>query len=89
MNVDGMLPFENSVAQYIREIHNHVYYNMVRPIYENNELVARGVLIETYSIEDGGKGICYNLLFYTMMRVYTIAEIDSISTLYLGCIKIA
>lgn len=78
MNVDGMLPFENSVAQYIRETHNHVYY-MVRPIYENNELVARGILIEAYSIEDDGKGICFNVFCYNVQPGVMINYLDGSS----------
>ncbi len=64
MNVDGMLPFENMVADYIKETNNHVMYR-VTPIFEGNNLVATGVLMEAYSVEDNGKGIqfcvfCYN-----------------------------
>lgn len=78
MNVDGMLPFENSVAQYIRENHNHVYY-MVRPIYESNELVAQGVLIEAYSVEDNGKGICFNVFCYNVQPGVVIDYSDGSS----------
>lgn len=78
MNVQGMLPFENSVAQYIRENHNHVYY-MVRPIYESNELVAQGVLIEAYSVEDNGKGICFNVFCYNVQPGVVIDYSDGSS----------
>lgn len=65
MNVDGMLPFENLVADYIQETDNHVLYR-VTPIYEGTNLVASGVLMEAKSVEDEGEGIefcvyCYNV----------------------------
>ncbi len=63
MNVDGMLPFENMVDDYIEETGNHVLYR-VTPIFKDNELVARGVTIEAYSIEDNGEGICFNVYCY-------------------------
>lgn len=60
LNVKGMLPFENMVADYIKETKNHVLYR-VTPIFIGKEKVARGVQIEAYSIEDKGKGICFNV----------------------------
>lgn len=63
MNVDGMLPFENMVDDYIEETGNHVLYR-VTPIFKGDELVARGVTIEAYSIEDNGEGICFNIYCY-------------------------
>ena len=63
MNVDGMLPFENMVDDYIEETGNHVLYR-VTPIFKDNELVARGVTIEAYSVEDNGEGICFNVYCY-------------------------
>lgn len=63
MNVDGMLPFENMVADYIKETNNHVLYR-VTPIFEGNNLVATGVQMEAYSIEDDGDGICFNVFVY-------------------------
>ncbi len=63
MNVDGMLPFENMVDDYIEETGNHVLYR-VTPIFKDDELVARGVTIEAYSIEDNGEGICFNVYCY-------------------------
>ncbi len=65
LNVEGMLPFENMVADYIRETNNHVLYR-VTPIYEGNELIARGVQMEGYSIEDQGEGICFNVFAYNV-----------------------
>lgn len=65
MNVDGMLPFENMVADYVKETNNHVLYR-VTPIFDGDNLVASGVLIEAKSVEDDGEGIefcvyCYNI----------------------------
>ena len=60
LNVKGMLPFENMVADYIKETNNHVLYR-VTPVFEGNNLVASGVQMEAYSVEDNGDGICYNI----------------------------
>ncbi len=66
MNVEGMLPFENKVADYIQENpQNHVLYR-VTPIFQENNLVANGIQIESYSIEDKGKGICFNVYIYNV-----------------------
>ncbi len=65
MNVQGMLPFENMVADYIKETDNHVMYR-VTPVFKGNELVARGVQIEAYSVEDEGDGICFNVYCYNV-----------------------
>lgn len=53
LNVEGMLPFENDVADYIEITNNHVYYK-VTPIFEGNNLVANGVQMQAYSVEDNG-----------------------------------
>mgnify|MGYP002575286854 FL=1 len=63
MNVEGMLPFENMTADYIKETGNHVLYR-VTPIFKEDELVARGVQMEAWSIEDDGNGICFNVYVY-------------------------
>ena len=63
MNVQGMLPFENMVAEYIRKTNNHVLYR-VTPIFEGENLVSRGVQIEAKSVEDNGKAICFNVYVY-------------------------
>jgi DNA-entry nuclease len=65
MNTEGMLPFENMVADYIRETNNHVAYR-VTPIYDGNDLVASGVQMEAYSVEDEGEGICFNIYCYNV-----------------------
>lgn len=65
-NVEGMLPFENKVAEYIKKNkNNHVLYR-VTPIYEGNNLLASGVQMEAYSIEDNGKGVCFNVYIYNV-----------------------
>lgn len=63
LNVEGMLPFENIVADYIKETGNHVLYR-VTPIFEGNNLVASGVQMEAKSVEDNGEGILYNVYCY-------------------------
>ncbi|HHX12541.1 MAG TPA: DNA/RNA non-specific endonuclease, partial [Clostridiales bacterium] len=65
MNVDGMLPFENMVADYVKETNNHVLYR-VTPIFEGSNLVASGVLIEAKSVEDSGDGILFNVYVYNV-----------------------
>lgn len=62
-NVDGMLPFENEVDRYVEETNHHVLYR-VTPIFEGNNLVAKGVQMEAFSVEDGGEGICFNVFVY-------------------------
>ena len=63
MNISGMLPFENEVADYVKWSKNHVLYRAT-PIFEGSNLVATGVLLEGYSVEDNGKGICFNVFCY-------------------------
>ncbi len=63
MNVQGMLPFENMIADYIKETGNHVLYR-VTPVYDGTNLVARGVQLEAMSMEDHGEGICFNVYVY-------------------------
>ena len=65
LNVEGMLPFENLVADYVRETGNHVLYR-VTPVFRNVELVARGVQLEAYSVEDNGAGVCFNVYCYNI-----------------------
>ena len=65
MNVDGMLPFEEQVARYLDKNDNHVLYR-VTPIFEGNNLVASGVLMEAYSVEDNGVGICFCVYCYNV-----------------------
>lgn len=66
MNTEGMLPFENDIAYYIEENeNNHVLYR-VTPIFDRDNLVASGVQMEAYSVEDNGKGICFNVYVYNV-----------------------
>lgn len=65
MNTEGMLPFENMVADYIKETGNHVLYR-VTPFFEGNNLVASGVQMEAKSVEDDGDGICFNVYVYNI-----------------------
>ena len=65
MNIQGMLPYENNTADYIKSTGNHVMYR-VTPIFEGNNLVAAGVLMEGYSVEDNGQGICFNVFCYNV-----------------------
>lgn len=62
-NVEGMLPFENMVADYVKETDNHVLYR-VTPIYEGDNMVASGVLMEAMSVEDEGSGIKFCVYVY-------------------------
>ena len=65
MNVDGMLPFENMVADYVKETGKHVLYR-VTPIFEGNNLLASGVLMEAKSVEDNGEGVQFNVYCYNV-----------------------
>ena len=65
MNVDGMLPFENLVADYVKETDNHVLYR-VTPVFEGQNLVASGVQMEAWSVEDEGEGVCFNVYVYNV-----------------------
>ncbi len=71
MNVDGMLLFENMVADYVQETGNHVYMR-VTPIFEGNNLLATGVLMEAKSVEDDGEGVLYNVFCYNVQDGVTI-----------------
>lgn len=65
MNVEGMLPFEEQVAGYLDRNDNHVLYR-VTPVFEGDNLVASGVLMEAYSVEDEGAGICFCVFCYNV-----------------------
>ena len=64
-NVEGMLPFENMVAEYVKKTGNHVLYR-VTPIFEGENLLASGVQMEAYSVEDNGAGVCFNVYVYNV-----------------------
>lgn len=72
LNVEGMLPFENEIADYVEETNKHVLYR-VTPIFEGDNLVASGVQMEAYSVEDNGTGIQFNIYCY---NVQPQVEID-------------
>lgn len=70
-NVEGMLPFENMIADYIKETGNHVLYR-VTPVFDGRNLVARGVQMEAWSVEDNGEGVCFNVYAYNCQPGITI-----------------
>ena len=63
LNIEGMLPFEDMVADYVKETENHVLYR-VTPIFNGDDLVAEGVLLEGWSVEDNGEDICFCVYAY-------------------------
>lgn len=71
LNIEGMLPFEKQVARYIKQTNNHVRYRAT-PIFVDKELVARGVQLEAYSIEDNGSGISFNVFCFNVQPGITI-----------------
>ena len=71
MNVEGMLPFEDMVADYVHETDNHVMYR-VTPVFEGDDLVASGVQMEAESVEDEGEGISFNVYVYNVQPDITI-----------------
>ena len=78
-NVVGMLPFENEVAEYVKETNNHVLYR-VTPVFKDTELVARGVKIEAYSVEDSGEGVEFNVFVYNVQPDIAINYQDGTSS---------
>lgn len=72
LNIEGMLPFENMVADYVKETGNHVMYR-VTPIFEGENLLASGVLMEGRSVEDNGEGISYCIFAYNV-QPYVIID---------------
>jgi DNA-entry nuclease len=71
LNIQGMLPFENMVADYVKETENHVLYR-ITPVFTGNNLVADGVLMEGYSVEDSGDGVCFCVFAYNVQPGVTI-----------------
>lgn len=80
LNVEGMLPFENRVASYVKQTGNHVLYR-VTPVFAENELVARGVLMEAYSVEDEGEGIRFCVYAFNVQPGIEISYSDGESRL--------
>ena len=65
MNIEGMLPFELETIEYLLETGNHVLYR-VTPCFSGNDLVAAGVLMEAYSVEDRGRGLSFNVFVFNV-----------------------
>jgi len=65
MNVEGMLPFENRIASYVRNTGNHVLYR-VTPVYEGDNLLCSGLQLEACSVEDGGEGLRFHVFVYNV-----------------------
>ncbi len=80
MNTEGMLPFENMVADYVKETGNHVLYR-VTPVFQGNDLVARGVVMEAKSMEDNGDGVCFCVFAYNNEPGVTIDYATGASSL--------
>lgn len=83
MNIDGMLPFENMVADYVKETGNHVLYR-VTPVFEADNLVAHGVRMEAQSVEDDGKGVMFNVFCYNVQPGVSIDYATGSSSLTIG-----
>ena len=65
MNTGIMLEYENKVARYVRRTNNHVMYR-VTPVFEDDDLLAKGVIMEGYSVEDSGTGLKFNIFVYNV-----------------------
>ena len=65
LNIEGMLPFEDMVADFVKETENHVLYR-VTPLFNGDDLVAEGVLMEGWSVEDEGESICFCVYAYNV-----------------------
>ena len=65
MNVQGMLPFENMIADYVKETDGHVLYR-VTPVFSGDNLVCNGVRMEAWSVEDDGEGVCFDIFCYNV-----------------------
>ena len=79
LNVTGMLPFENMVADYVNETKGHVLYRVTSVFYQD-ELVARGVKMEGWSVEDNGEGVCFNVFVYNVQPGISICYADGTSS---------
>lgn len=78
LNTEGMLPFENEVAEYVKTTGNHVLYR-VTPIFDGDNLVASGVLMEAESVEDEGSGVRFCVYCYNVQPGITIDYSDGSS----------
>lgn len=80
LNIEGMLPFENMVADYVKETGNHVLYR-VTPVFEGDNLVASGALMEGKSVEDDGSGVLFCTYAYNVQPGISIDYATGESTL--------
>ncbi len=78
MNIQGMLPIENDTASYVRKTNNHVLYRAT-PVFIGDELLCRGVLLEGYSVEDSGCGLCFCRFVYNVQPGVSINYSDGSS----------
>ena len=67
MNIGAMLEYENKVADYVKKTNNHILYR-VTPVFKDSNLLATGVEIEAYSVEDNGEGIKFNVFIYNVQE---------------------
>lgn len=80
LNVSGMLPFENMVADYIKETSHHVAYR-ITPVYDGDNLLPSGIKMEAYSVEDRGEGISFHVFCYNVQPGVKIDYSNGASTL--------
>ncbi len=85
LNVDGMLPFENKISDYIEETGNRVVYRAT-PVFTGNNLVADGVLLEAYSVEDNGQGISFCVYCYNVQPEIKIDYTTGASSVVVGTV---
>ena len=78
LNVNGMLPYEEKVARYVAATENHVLYR-VKPVFDGDNLVASGVEMEAWSVEDNGDGICFDVFCYNVQPGIAINYADGSS----------
>ncbi len=86
LNIDGMLPFENLIDAYVERTDNNVVYR-VTPVFSGNNLVADGVLLEAYSVEDNGAGIAFCVYCYNVQPYITIDYATGASALAGGSLQ--
>ena len=79
LNVDGMLPFENTVAGCIRDSDLHIIYRAT-PVFGENNLLAYGVLLEGFSVEDSGESVCFCVFCYNVQPQVNINYADGSSS---------
>ena len=80
LNIEGMLPFENMVADYVKETDQHVMYR-VTPVFEGDNLLAAGVLMEGKSVEDNGEGVLFCVFAYNVSIDYATGESSADGTI--------